>query len=81
MPSLPAIVTCVAFAALTVSSDEPEAVIESGTAEKLTAGAGFGVTVTVTVPEVAPPGPVAVAVYIVVALGLTVWVPPIPGSL
>jgi hypothetical protein len=74
LPSVPAIVTCVALVAVTVNVDEPPVTIEVGLAAMLTVGAGATVTV---VPAVAfPPAPVAVAVYVVVTVGLTAWVPP-----
>ena len=71
VPSVPAIVTDVAFAAVTVKVDELPDVIEAGLATIVTVGGGFGVTVTDAVAVAVPPGPVAVAVYVVVAAGVT----------
>lgn len=62
LPSDPVIVTCVAFAAVTVKVDELPEITEVGFAEIVTDGLGFAVTVTVTVAEAFPPGPEAVAV-------------------
>jgi len=62
LPSVPAMVTWVAFVAVTVSVDELPLVIDVGLAEMVTEGAVTGVTVTIAVAEVFPPGPVAVAV-------------------
>jgi hypothetical protein len=77
----PLTVTVVAFVALTLRSDEFEAVIEEGVAAIVTVGDGFGVTVIRMELVLLPPAPVAVAVYVVDAAGLTVCVPPTPGSL
>jgi predicted S18 family serine protease len=62
LPSLPVIVTWVAFTAVTVSVDEPPDAIEAGLAVIVTPGGGFAVTVTVVAAEVLPPAPVAIAV-------------------
>jgi hypothetical protein len=64
LPSLPVIVTPVALVAVTVSVDDPPAVIEVGLAAILTVGAGLvdAPTVTVVDAEIFPPAPVAVAV-------------------
>lgn len=64
LPSVPVIVTRVAFVAVTLKVDELFGPIDVGFATMLTVGAGFAVTVTVAgVGEVVvPPGPVAVAV-------------------
>jgi len=62
VPSLPAIVTCVASTAVTVSKDEDPEVIDGGFAAICTVGAGLAVTVRVTADETFPPAPVAVAV-------------------
>jgi hypothetical protein len=63
LPSLPVTVTWVAFAAITINSDEAPEVIEVGFAVMLTVGAtAGGSTVTVAVAEIFPPAPVAVAV-------------------
>jgi hypothetical protein len=78
----PEIVTVVAFAAATVSVDEPPAVIEAGFAEIVTVGAdAVTVTVAVAVAGDVPAAPLAVAVYVVVAAGLTACVPPVAASL
>jgi hypothetical protein len=62
LPSVPVMVTSVAFVATTVKMDAfPEMIVE-GFAKMLTVGGGFGVTVTVVLAVVVPPGPVAVAV-------------------
>jgi hypothetical protein len=74
--SVPVTVTAVAFAALTVSVEDPPEAIEDGLAEMLTVGADAMVTVAVAVAL--PPVPVAVAVYVVDAVvGLTDCVPPV----
>ena len=74
--SVPVTVTAVAFAALTVSVEDPPEAIEDGLAEMLTVGADAMVTVAVAVAL--PPVPVAVAVYVVdAAVGLTDCVPPV----
>jgi hypothetical protein len=66
LPSVPEIVTPVAFVAATVNVDEPPEVIEIGLAVMLTvgraAGVPGGVTVTVAVAVIVPPAPVAVVV-------------------
>jgi hypothetical protein len=62
LPSLPEIVTCVAFTAVTVKVDELPDAIEPGLAVICTVGAGLDVTVTVAVAVAFPPLPVAVAV-------------------
>ena len=69
VPSLPAIVTVVAFVAVTVKIDDVAAMIEVGLAVMVTTGTGLGVTVTVAAAVIFPPVPVAVAVYVVVAAG------------
>jgi hypothetical protein len=64
LPSLPATVTVVAFAAVTVRVEELPAAIEVGFAEMVTVGAGpvLAFTVTVAVAVTVPPAPVAVDV-------------------
>lgn len=62
LPSVPVIVTDVAFVAVTVRVDELPEVIEAGLAVIVTVGGGFAVTVTVAVAVTVPAGPVAVAV-------------------
>jgi hypothetical protein len=63
VPSLPEIVTCVAFTAETVRIEELPAVIEVGFALICTAGAALVVTVTVTLAvTLLPPESDAVAV-------------------
>ena len=75
-PSLPVMVTWVAFVAVTVKVDELPAPIEAGLATMVIVGVGAGVIVTVAIAEALPPVPVAAAAYVVVAMGLTVCVPP-----
>jgi hypothetical protein len=62
LPSLPVIVTWVAFVAATVRVDELPAVIEAGLAVIVIVGVGAAVIVTVAVAEALPPAPVATAV-------------------
>lgn len=62
VPSLPATVTCVALAAVTVKVEELPAVIDVGLATMLTVGAALAVTVTVAVADTVVPPPVALAV-------------------
>jgi hypothetical protein len=77
LPSFPAIVTAVAFVALTLRIEDPPETTEVGFAEMVTVGAGVdcGTTVTVAVAVALPDAPVAVAVYVVVTAGDTVCVP------
>jgi hypothetical protein len=75
--SLPFTTTCVALAAVIVSSDDPPAVRDAGLAAMVTVGALTGVTVIVAVAVVLPLIPVAVARYVVVDLGVTAWFPPL----
>ncbi len=60
--SVPVIVTCVAFVAVTVRIDEAPAVIEVGFAVIVTVGDCADTTDTVAVAEALPPLPVALAV-------------------
>jgi hypothetical protein len=60
LPSFPATVTVVAFAALTVKVDAFPAAMEAGFAVMLTDGAAF--TVTVADAAASPPAPLAVTV-------------------
>jgi hypothetical protein len=64
LPSVPVNVTCVAFVAVTVKTDEFPETIDVGLAMMVTVGAGLeaAVTVTVAVAEAFPPAPVAAAV-------------------
>ena len=62
MPSVPVMVTPVAFALSTVSVDDLPGLIEVGLAAMVTVGAGLATTVTVAVAVTVPPVPVAVAV-------------------
>jgi hypothetical protein len=72
------ITTAVALAAVTVSVDEPPAVIDAGLAAICTVTAGVvDVTVTTAVAVTVPPVPDAFAVYVVVAAGVTAFVPPV----
>jgi hypothetical protein len=67
--------------AVTVSVDEPPAVIDVGVAVIVTVAAvGPAATVTVACAVALPPAPVAVAVYVVVAVGVTAFVPPPAGK-
>ena len=61
-PSLPDMVTCVAFIAVTVSVEDCPDVMAAGFALICTVGAGFAATVTVTDAEAFPPTPDAEAV-------------------
>lgn len=54
--------------------------MEAGSAVIATVGAGLAATVRVAVADAVPPTPSAFAVYVVVAVGLTVCVPPMTGS-
>jgi hypothetical protein len=82
VPSEPVNVTCVAFAAVTVRIAEAPAVIDAGFAviETVAVPEPFEDTVTLAVAVADPPGPVAVTVYVVVAVGATLCVPPVSGS-
>lgn len=63
LPLVPLTVTEVAFAACTVTTDEPPGLIEVGLAVMVTVGAELVLpTVMVTLAEAVPPEPVAVAV-------------------
>jgi hypothetical protein len=63
LPSVPVTVTWVAFAAITINTDDAPEAIDVGLAVMLTVGAtAGGSTVTVAVAEIFPPAPVAVAV-------------------
>lgn len=63
LPSVPVMLTWVAFAAVTVNVDEAPLVIVAGAAEMVTVGAAtFAVTFTVTLAVAVLPPPVAVAV-------------------
>lgn len=63
LPSVPVMLTCVAFDAVTVNMAESPFVIVEGAAEMVTVGADtFAVTFTVTLAVAVLPPPVAVAV-------------------
>lgn len=78
LPSVPVMLTWVAFAAVTVNVDEAPFVTVAGAAEMVTVGgAALALTFTVTLAVALPSAPVAVAVYEVVLLGETDWDPPV----
>lgn len=80
LPSVPVMVTEVAFAAVTVSVEEFSVLIVEGLAAMVTVGAGGPLTVTTVLAEVFPAGPEATAVYVVVVAGLTVCDPPVAAN-
>ncbi|MGB8477374.1 MAG: hypothetical protein WCE63_00855 [Acidobacteriaceae bacterium] len=80
LPLLPLSVTCVAFLAVTVKTEELPLAIDVGLALIVTVGAPEVPpvpTVIVTDAEAVPPAPVAFAVYVVVEVGLAENAPPV----
>jgi len=82
LPLLPLSVTCVAFVADTVTTEELPVAIVVGLAVMVAVGVPDEpplppvVTVIITLAEAVPPAPVAVAVYVAVEVGLTDTAPP-----